>query len=40
MSKGEVREIKDKEIAKDLLQAGYIEEIKKEAKKETKTTKK
>ena len=40
MSKGEVREIKDKEIVKDLLQANYIEEIKKEAKKETKTTKK
>jgi hypothetical protein len=28
MSKGEVREIKDKEIVKDLLQAKFIEEIK------------
>lgn len=33
MSKNEVREIKDKDIIKDLLQAGYIEEVKKEAKK-------
>ncbi len=40
MSKGEVREIEDKEIVKDLLQAKYIEEIKKETKKETKTAKK
>lgn len=28
MRKGEVREIKDKKIAKDLLNAGYIEEVK------------
>ena len=35
MSKGEVREIKDKEIVKDLLQAKYIDEIK-QTKKENK----
>ena len=28
MSKGQVREIEDKEIIKDLLNAGYIEEVK------------
>ena len=28
MTKGQVREIKDKEIIKDLLKAGYIEEVK------------
>lgn len=28
MKKGEVKEIKDKNIAKDLLKAGYIEEVK------------
>ena len=28
MRKDEVREIKDKEIIKDLLKAGYIEEVK------------
>ena len=28
MKKGEVKEIKDKYIVKDLLKAGYIEEIK------------
>lgn len=28
MKKGEVKEIKDKKIAKDLLNAGYIEEVK------------
>ena len=28
MKKGEVKEIKDKKIVKDLLKAGYIEEIK------------
>ena len=28
MKKNEVREIKDKEIVKDLLKAGYIEEVK------------
>ena len=35
MSKGEVRELKDKAIIKDLLQAKYIEEIK-DTKKENK----
>lgn len=36
MSVNEIKEIKDKEIAEDLLNAGYIEEIKtkKTAKKE------
>ena len=33
MRKGEVKEINDKEIVKDLLNAGYIEEVK-PAKKE------
>ena len=28
MKKNEIREIKDKKIVKDLLKAGYIEEIK------------
>jgi hypothetical protein len=28
MKKGEVKEIKDKKIVKDLLNAGYIEEVK------------
>lgn len=28
MKKNEVKEIKDKKIAKDLLKAGYIEEVK------------
>lgn len=28
MRKGEVKEIKDKYIVKDLLKAGYIEEVK------------
>jgi hypothetical protein len=42
MRKGEVRDLKEveKHIIKDLLEAGYIEEVKKEAKKETKTAKK
>ena len=42
MRKGEVRDLKEAEkyIVKDLLDAGYIEEIKKEVKKEAKTTKK
>lgn len=35
MTVGEVREIADEAIAKDLLNAGYIEEVK--AKAETKT---
>lgn len=33
MAENEVREIKDKEIVKDLLKAGYIEEIKTTKKK-------
>ena len=36
MRKGEVKEINDKEIVKDLLNAGYIEEIKTEKKEELK----
>ena len=39
MSKGQIREIKDKEIITDLLKAGYIEEIK-STKAETKPIKK
>ena len=37
MRKGEEKEIKDKDIVKDLLKAGYIEEVKTE---KTKTAKK
>lgn len=33
MAKDEVKEIKDKEIIKDLLKAGYIEEVKPTKKK-------
>ena len=33
MSKGQVREIKDKAIVDDLLKAGYIEEVKPTKKK-------
>lgn len=36
MNKGQVREITDKEFAKNLLEAGYIEEVK-PAKKEEPT---
>ena len=36
MRKGEVKEINDKEIVKDLLSAGYIEEVKPEKKEELK----
>lgn len=32
MRKGEVKDIKDQEIAKDLLNAGYIEEVANKAK--------
>lgn len=39
MSKGQIREIEDKEIIKDLLNAGYIEEVK-TTKAETKPIKK
>ena len=33
MKKGETKDINDKDIIKDLLNAGYIEEIKEESKK-------
>ena len=36
MRKGGVKEINDKEIVKDLLNAGYIEEVKAEKKEELK----
>ena len=36
MRKGEVKEINDKEIVKDLLNAGYIEEVKPEKNEELK----
>lgn len=36
MRKGEVKEINDKGIVKDLLNAGYIEEVKPEKKEELK----
>ena len=39
MHKGEIRECEDKEVIKDLLQAGYIEEVKteKQPKKDVKS---
>ena len=37
MNEGEVREISDLTIAKDLLSAGYIKEIKSEQKKAKKS---
>ena len=40
MNKGQVREIADTEVIKDLLQAGYIEEVKSAKKEEAKPTKK
>ena len=40
MSKNEIKEIKDKEIVKDLLKAGYIEELKPTKNEEKKSTKK
>lgn len=43
MAKGQVREINEPDIAQDLLQAGYIEEVKdeiKEIKKEVEEEKK
>ncbi len=40
MSKGQVKEIADKEVVKDLLEAGYIEEVKSTKKEEPKSTKK
>lgn len=36
MRKGEVKEINDKGIVKDLLNAGYIEEVKPEKKEKLK----
>lgn len=40
MGKGEVREIKDKDLIKDLLNADYIEKVEEEKpKKETKSKK-
>ena len=38
MNKGQVREIADKEFAKNLLEAGYIEEVKPVKKEEVKPT--
>ena len=40
MNKGQVREIADKEFAKNLLEAGYIEEVKTTKAEEAKPTKK
>jgi hypothetical protein len=40
MAKGQVREITDKEVVKDLLKAGYIEEVKPTKTEEKKSTKK
>ena len=34
MTRGQVKDIKDKDIVKDLLNSGYIEEVKNEIKKE------
>ena len=39
MHKGEVKDIKNKEVAKDLLNARHIEEVKTENKKPTKAKK-
>lgn len=39
MAMGDVAEIADKSIAKDLLKAGYITELRANQKKETKTKK-
>jgi hypothetical protein len=40
MNKGQVKEIADKEFAKNLLEAGYIEELKPTKTEEKKPTKK
>ena len=40
MNKGQVKEITNKEVVKNLLEAGYIEEIKPVKKEEPKPTKK
>lgn len=37
MTVGEVKEITDKEVVKDLLQAGYIEEVKQTKENKAKT---
>lgn len=39
MRKGEEREIEDQEVVKDLLRAGYIEEVGGEKPKTTKSSK-
>lgn len=38
MKKGETKEIKDQEVVKDLLQAGYIEEVGGEKPKTSKSS--
>lgn len=40
MAEGDVREISDKDVVKDLLNAKYIEEVKDEKSAKKKTTKK
>ena len=40
MKKGDVREIKDEEVAKDLIRAGYVIELADESKPKTSTSKK
>ena len=40
MKKGDVREIRDAEVAKDLVRAGYVIELADESKPKTATSKK
>lgn len=40
MKKGDVREIKDDEVAKDLIRAGYVIELADESKPKTSSSKK
>lgn len=40
MKKGDVREIKDDEVAKDLIRAGYVIELADESKPKTTSSKK
>ncbi len=40
MKKGDVKEIKDEEVAKDLIRAGYVMELVDESKPMTKATSK
>ncbi len=40
MKKNDVREIKDEEVAKDLIRAGYVIELADESKPKTSTSKK